>query len=96
MGTDLIESCARREIALLWLLEARLAVKELISDREIDSLPPDELRDRAHAVLRALNGTLQAFLRRPDGPPLPRLRPGIVTRPREQDDGRPPGAVTTA
>jgi hypothetical protein len=54
-----------------WPVRSVQAVKRLISEREIDSLPQDHLRDRMRAVLRALDGELRAFLRLPDEPPIP-------------------------
>jgi hypothetical protein len=48
------------------LVRAVQEVGRLITDREIDSLRPDELRDRMHAVLRVLDHELQAFLQPPE------------------------------
>ena len=42
------------------------AVRQLISDREVDSLPPDELRVRMRNVLQTLDRKLKAFLSSPD------------------------------
>ena len=44
------------------LVRAVQAVGQLISDREVDTLPPDELRARLRAVLRALEGELRDSL----------------------------------
>jgi hypothetical protein len=46
------------------------AVGRLITDQEIDSLRPDELRDRMHAVLRVLDHELQTFLEPPEDEPV--------------------------
>jgi len=46
-------------------------IRHLISDREIDSLPPDELRARMRRVLQALDLELKALLSPPDEPPAP-------------------------
>ena len=46
-------------------------ISPLISDREVDSLPPDELRARMRRVLQALDRELKALLSPPDGPSIP-------------------------
>jgi hypothetical protein len=46
-------------------------IERLISDREVDSLPPDELRARMHRVLQALDRELKALLSPPDEPSIP-------------------------
>ena len=46
-------------------------IGRLISGREVDSLPPDELRVRMRAVLQALDRELKALLSPPDGPSIP-------------------------
>ena len=43
----------------------------LITDQEIDSLPPDELRARMRRVLQALDRELKALLSPPDEPFIP-------------------------
>ena len=53
------------------LVRAVQAVRRLISDREVDSLSPDELRARMHAVLQTLERELKAMLSPPDEPPTP-------------------------
>jgi len=57
------------------LVRAIREVGRLISDREVDSLPHDELRARMHAVLQALDCELEAFLSPPDAPSTPTARP---------------------
>ena len=52
------------------LVRAVQAVGRLITDREIDSLQPDELRDRMHAMLGMLDRELQAFLEPPEEEPV--------------------------
>jgi hypothetical protein len=44
------------------LVRAVRAVGLLITEGEVDSLPPEELRVRMHAVLGALDSALSAFL----------------------------------
>jgi hypothetical protein len=56
------------------LVRAAQAVGRVISDREVESLAPDELRARMHAVLRALDHELQAFLEPSDEAPIPTSR----------------------
>jgi len=46
------------------------AVGQIISDREVDTLEPEDLRVRMRAVLRELDRELQAFLGVPDEPPI--------------------------
>jgi len=46
-------------------------ISPLISDRDVDSLPPDELRARMRRVLQALDRELKALLSPPDGPSIP-------------------------
>ena len=46
-------------------------IKGLISNQEVDSLPPDELRARMRRVLQVLDLELKALLSPPDEPPLP-------------------------
>jgi len=46
-------------------------IRSLISDREVDSLPPDELRARMRRVLQALDRELKAWLSPPDEPAIP-------------------------
>ena len=63
----------------------------LIADREIDSLPPDELRARMRGVLQALDRELKAMLSPPDGPSFRQNRAGHQgarhsPRPPEQRD----------
>jgi hypothetical protein len=53
------------------LLRVIGAIRPLISEREIDTLPPDELRARMRRVLQALDRELKALLSPPDGPPTP-------------------------
>jgi hypothetical protein len=53
------------------LVRAVQAVRGLISDREVESLAPDELRARMHVVLQALDRELQAFLQPPAQAPFP-------------------------
>jgi hypothetical protein len=53
------------------IVRAVQAVGQIISDREVDRLAPDELRARMRAVLRELDRELQAFLGVPDEPPIP-------------------------
>jgi hypothetical protein len=53
------------------LVRAVQAVGRVISDREVESLAPDELRARMHAILEALDHELQAFLEPPGGEPVP-------------------------
>jgi hypothetical protein len=53
------------------LVLAIRAVRGVISDQEVDSLAPDELRARLHAVLRALDRELQAFLSPPEDASIP-------------------------
>jgi hypothetical protein len=48
------------------LVRAVQAVGLLIRDGEIESLPPDELRVRMHAVLETLDNELSAFLQASD------------------------------
>jgi len=48
------------------IVRAVQAVGLLIREGEIDSLPPDELRVRMHALLEALDYELGAFLEPPD------------------------------
>jgi hypothetical protein len=48
------------------LVRAVQAVGLLIREGEIESLPPDELRVRMHAVLQTLDYELAAFLEAPD------------------------------
>ena len=48
------------------LVRAVQAVRLLISEGEIESLPPAELRVRMHAVLTTLDYELAAFMRAPD------------------------------
>jgi hypothetical protein len=52
------------------LVRAVQGVKRVISDREVDSLAPDVLRARMHAVLRVLDRELQAFLDPPQETPV--------------------------
>jgi hypothetical protein len=52
------------------LVRAVQVVGRLISEREVDSLAPDELRARMHAVLRALDHELEAFLEPPEEAPI--------------------------
>jgi hypothetical protein len=56
------------------LVRAVQAVKRVISHREVDSLAPDELRARMHAVLDALDRELQTFLVPTEGAPIPAER----------------------
>ena len=51
------------------LVRAVRLVGRLISRREVDRLPCDELRARMHAVLQALDRELRSSLRLPEGPP---------------------------
>jgi hypothetical protein len=53
------------------LVHAIRAIGRLISDQEVDSLPPDELRARMRSVLQALDRELKALLSPPDEPPIP-------------------------
>ena len=53
------------------LVRAVQAVKRVISHREVESLSPDELRARIHAVLEALDRELQTFLEPPEEKPTP-------------------------
>jgi hypothetical protein len=46
-------------------------IRPLISNREVDSLPPDELRARMRRVLQALDRELKAMLSPPDEPSIP-------------------------
>jgi hypothetical protein len=46
-------------------------ISPLISDREVEHLPPDELRARMHGVRQALDRELKALLSPPDGPSIP-------------------------
>ena len=46
-------------------------IRGLISDQEIGSLPPDELRARMRGVLQALDRELKAVLSPPDEPSTP-------------------------
>jgi len=50
------------------LAHAGRAVGLLISEGEIDSLPPDEVRARMRRVLQALDRELKTMLSPPDGP----------------------------
>ena len=56
------------------LVRAVQAVGRVISQREVDSLSPDELRVRMHAVLDALDRELQSFLEPPEDVPAPTNR----------------------
>jgi hypothetical protein len=53
------------------IVRAVQAVGQIISDREVDSLPPAELRARMHAVLHEIDRELQAFLDPPEEGPVP-------------------------
>jgi hypothetical protein len=46
-------------------------ISPLISDREVDSLAPDELRARMRRVRQAFDRELKALLSPPDGPSIP-------------------------
>jgi hypothetical protein len=46
-------------------------IRGLISDREVNSLPPDELRARMRAVLDVVDHELRVMLAPPDEPPIP-------------------------
>lgn len=48
------------------LVQAVQAVKRLISDQEVDRLPPNELRARLHTVLHTLDRALRDFLQPAD------------------------------
>jgi len=64
------------------LVRAVRAVGQVISDREVDGLAPDELRARMHAVLEALDRELQTFL----DPPEEALAPPDRSRDDSPDD----------
>jgi hypothetical protein len=66
------------------LVRAVQAVGRLISDREVDTLAPVELRARMHAELQALDQELQNFPDPPEGPP--------IQAHRDRDD--PPGGLS--
>ena len=53
------------------LVRAVQAVGQVISDREVESLPPAELRARMRTVLHVLDLELQAFLEPPEESPVP-------------------------
>jgi len=62
------------------------AVGQIISDRDVDTLPADELRARMHAVLHEIDRELQAFLEPPEQDPIPSglkfdIPPGGVSAP---------------
>ena len=46
-------------------------IGRLISDRDVNSLPPDELRARMRRVRQALDRELKAMLSPPDEPSIP-------------------------
>jgi hypothetical protein len=46
-------------------------INPLISDRDVDSLPPDELRARMRGVLQVFDRELKALLSPSDEPPVP-------------------------
>jgi hypothetical protein len=53
------------------IVRAVQSVGRIISDQDVDSLAPEELRARMHAVLHEIDRELQAFLDPPEEGPVP-------------------------
>jgi hypothetical protein len=62
------QDAAANELPLMCVVRG---IRGLISDREVNSLPPDELRARMRAVLDVVDRELRAMLAPPDEPPIP-------------------------
>ena len=73
------------------LVRAVQAVRRVISEQEVESLPPDELRARMRVVLQALDRELKAFLSPPASRPSRRaLTDGTSEAPRTPRDAKSP------
>ena len=66
-------------------------IRRLISDREVDSLPPDMLRARIHAILQALDRELKMLLSPPDEPSRRTSARGSREANKTSSDIEPPG-----
>ena len=70
MGLERECEPAAADTALPPLVQAVQTVGRVITDHEVDRLPPDELRARLHTVLHTLDRALRDFLQLSDETPI--------------------------